>query len=414
MRDRPGVRGPETLRPLTNANFAWYLAGNTGSIVGTWAQRTVLLWIAWELTQSTTVLGVLAIADLLPSVAIAPLAGTIADRYDRLRLARMLQWVSVAPPMLLLVLSLSDHLGIVWIVAVAFVTGVINGFDHPVRMVIVGSLVERARVGGAVALNSMMFNLARMIGPVFGGLAISEKLFWPLFLFNALSYVGFAAILARLRLMTVPKAISGSDIVAVNWAAVFRTLTPGHKYLLAYFLLIALCFRPVFELLPAFAETLDVQDVSAADGFSILTFCLGFGAMAGAILVSFLLSRFAPLYLIVISGAAALLGMLLFLLFDSLYLAAACLALLSGAILANGIVTQIVLQTGVPDHVRGRALSLYTMIFRGVPALGAMVMGVLASTVSLHILFLVGCPVVLVMTLVVGRLKPKSLAENGG
>lgn len=109
------MRGPETLRSLTNANFAWYLAGNTGSIVGTWAQRIVLLWIAWELTQSTTVLGVLAIADLLPSVAIAPLAGTIADRYDRLRLARMLQWVSVAPPMLLLVLSLSDHLGIVWI-----------------------------------------------------------------------------------------------------------------------------------------------------------------------------------------------------------------------------------------------------------------------------------------------------------
>lgn len=181
----------ETLRPLSNTGFAWYLAGNTGSIVGTWAQRVALLWIAWELTQSTTVLGLLAMADLLPSVAIAPLAGTIADRYDRLSLAKMLQWVSVLPPMLLLGLSLSGQLGIEWIVAVAVATGVINGFDHPIRMVLVGSLVERARVGGAVALNSMTFNLARMIGPVFGGLAIAEKLFWPLFLFNCLSYYRF-------------------------------------------------------------------------------------------------------------------------------------------------------------------------------------------------------------------------------
>ncbi|OSQ43142.1 MFS transporter [Thalassospira sp. MCCC 1A01428] len=402
----------ETLRPLSNTGFAWYLAGNTGSIVGTWAQRVALLWIAWELTESTTVLGLLAMADLLPSVAIAPLAGTIADRYNRLSLAKMLQWVSVLPPMLLLGLSLSGQLRIEWIVAVAVATGVINGFDHPIRMVLVGSLVERARVGGAVALNSMTFNLARMIGPVFGGLAIAEKLFWPLFLFNCLSYIGFATILARLKSSTVPQKATEHMVATVNWSAVFCSLKSVQKYLLAYFLLIALCFRPVFELLPALAEKLNVYGVTAADGFSTLTFFQGFGATIGAVSVSFLLPRFSPLYLIIASGGGALVGMTLFLSFDGLYMAAICLAMLSGAILANGIVTQVVLQTGVPDHVRGRVLSLYTMIFRGIPALGALLIGILADAVSLHVLFLAGCPLVLAMTFVIARLNPQSLTER--
>lgn len=184
------------------------------------------------------------------------------------------------------------------------------------------------------------------------------------------------------------------------------------KYLLAYFLLIALCFRPVFELLPALAEKLNVYGVTAADGFSILTFFQGFGATIGAISVSFLLTRFSPLYLIIASGGGALVGMTLFLSFDGLYMAAICLAMLSGAILANGIVTQVVLQTGVPDHVRGRVLSLYTMIFRGIPALGALLIGILADAVSLHVLFLAGCPLVLAMTFVIARLNPQSLTER--
>lgn len=419
FRSLSAFRLPGATAPLAHASLRAYLTGNFVSVVGTWGQRVVLLWLAWELTQSTFMLGLMAMADLLPSVVVAPLAGMLVDRKDRLRLLWQLQVMSLAPPCIMLVATVSEQLSPAVLLLVAALTGVLNGFDHPARLVVVGSIVPKPDVPGAVAMNSVVFNLARMLGPALGGFAIAQQLAWAIFIFNAVSYLIFALtllmLLARRRDISSSAAYDKSEVVATvssrpaeslhvhegsDWAAVRHGLTQRHKILLAFFALLALCFRPIFELLPTFADDIAQSGAIAARAFSLMTSAQGLGAMVGAVATSVLLSRGSPFKLALGLGMAGVLGCVGFLTSNLLWPALAALTFLSGTVLANGICTQIVLQTQVPDRIRGKVLSLYTMIFRGLPALGAMVIGMIADTVPERQVFAWACVPVLLMMLV--------------
>lgn len=400
------MRLPKAASPLANACLRVYLAGNAVSAVGTWAQRVVLLWLAWDITQSSLMLGLMAMADLLPSVIVAPFAGTLIDRQDRIRLARRLQLLSMVPPCMMLLATNAGLVSPALLFVVAGLTGILNGFDHPTRMVIVGNIVAKEDVPGAVAINSMVFNLARMLGPAFAGLALALGILWSIFIFNAVSYLLFALILSRLT----DQGASGDKLDSSNstgekctgsyWSAVRNGLTEQHKLLLLFFALLALCYRPVFELLPAFAGHVAIGETAIARAFSLMTSAQGLGAMVGALLTSILLTRATPLSLTIGCGLSAILACGLFLISNALWAALLTLTFLSGAILANGVGTQVVLQTQVPDLVRGKVLSLYTMIFRGLPALGAMVVGLIADKVSERVIFALGSLPVLAMLLV--------------
>ncbi|KPQ20506.1 MULTISPECIES: MFS transporter [unclassified Halomonas] len=415
------MRLPRAASPLAHAPLRAYLAGNFASVVGTWGQRVVLLWLAWDITQSTFMLGLMAMADLLPSVIVAPFAGSLVDRKDRLRLARQLQVMSLAPPCMMLVATLTGLLNPAMLLAVATLTGVVNGFDHPVRMVVVGGIVPQPDVPGAVAMNSVVFNLARMLGPAVGGVTIALHAMWAIFIFNAVSYLIFALILSRLsRRRADSRSLSPEETGVASarpetartrapsrgegeedgWSTVWRGLTRRHKVLLVLFAFLALCFRPIFELLPTFAESLALSDAMAARAFSLMTSAQGAGAMIGAVVASVLLSRGRHLTLALGFAVAGVLGCGGFLLSNFLWVALVALTFLSGVILANGICTQVVLQTEVPDQIRGKVLSLYTMIFRGLPALGAMSIGMIADTVSERKVFAIACLLVLAIVLV--------------
>lgn len=420
------MRLPLAAAPLAHAPLRAYLAGNFVSVVGTWGQRVVLLWLAWDLTLSTFMLGLMAMAELLPSVIVAPLAGTLVDRKDRLRFARQLQVMSLAPSGLMLAATLTELLSPAILLAVTTLTGVLNGFDHPVRMVVVGGIVPRPDVPGAVAMNSVVFNLARMLGPAVGGVTIALHAMWAIFIFNAVSYLIFALILSRLarcketssstypnepgasfsinprnRLeAATPRAPSRLGGESDGWSAVWQGLTGRHKVLLVLFAFLALCFRPIFELLPTFAEGLTQSEAMEAQAFSLMTSAQGAGAMIGAVVTSVLLSRGRPLTLALGCGMASVLGCGGFLFSNLLWAALVALIFLSGAILANGICTQVVLQTQVSDGIRGKVLSLYTMIFRGLPALGAMAIGLIADTITERKVFAIACLLVLAIVLV--------------
>ncbi len=419
------MRLPRAAAPLAHAPLRAYLAGNFASVVGTWGQRVVLLWLAWDLTQSTFMLGLMAMADLLPSVIVAPFAGTLVDRKDRLRLARQLQVMSLAPPCMMLAATLTGLLSPAILLAVATLTGVLNGFDHPVRMVVVGGIVPRPDVPGAVAMNSVVFNLARMLGPAVGGITIALHAMWAIYIFNAVSYWIFALILSRLARREEAPSSASPDEPGVSsrviprtrleaatarapsrhggeddgWSAVWQGLTGRHKVLLVLFAFLALCFRPIFELLPTFAEGLTQSEAMAARAFSLMTSAQGAGAMVGAVVTSVLLSRGRPSTLALGFAMAGVLGCGGFLFSNLLGTALVALTFLSGVILANGICTQVVLQTQVPDRIRGKVLSLYTMIFRGLPALGAMSIGMIADTVPERKVFAIACLLVLAIVL---------------
>lgn len=399
------MRLPKAAIPLTNPRLRMYLAGNAASAVGTWAQRVVLLWLAWDITQSSFMLGLMAMADLLPSVIVAPFAGSLVDQQDRIRLAYRLQLLSTAPSCIMLMAAMAGIVSPALLLVVAGLTGILNGFDHPIRMVVVGSIVPREDIPGAVAINSIVFNLARMLGPAAAGLALTLGTLWLIFVFNAISYLIFALILSRTYQEpsgngqddNVPDNATGNKPPSSYWSAIRNGLTGQHKLLLLFFALMALIYRPIFELLPAFAEHVAVGEADSARAFSWMTSAQGLGAMIGALLTSVLMTRGTPLSLTILFGLLAALSCGLFLVSNVLWAALLTLALLSGAILANGICTQVVLQTQIPDSLRGKALSLYTMIFRGLPALGAMAVGVVADESSERTIFALGSLPILAM-----------------
>jgi MFS family permease len=176
---------------LRNADFSIYAAGSTVSLIGMWMQRIAIGWLTWELTKSGVWLGIVAFADFFPVLVIGPIAGAAADRWDRLRVVKTSQSISLMQATVLFGITVSGHINIGLLVALSAFQGVVVAFNQPARLALVPSLVPQADLASAVAINSVVFNLARFIGPMFAGLAIVWSGVAAAFAANALSYVVF-------------------------------------------------------------------------------------------------------------------------------------------------------------------------------------------------------------------------------
>lgn len=395
---------PFMFKVVRHPQLQAYLAGNLVSIVGTWGQRVVLIWLAWDMTQSAAVLGTLAALDLAPSIIAAPLAGSLADRRPTRILARNLQLLCIIPPALLCALLWTGSVTIPALMLISLATGILNGLDHPIRLLLVGSVVPRPDVSSAVAINAMVFNVGRMIGPLLGGWAVSANWLSSIVMFNALSFALFAAVLSALRLQIegeqANRAASYESGLA-GWLAIGRAMAPFDRLLFLYFILIAFALRPMFELLPVFAADLAASGRDEASVFATLTATQGFGALIGAGFTALLLPRLSYRSFATVAGCGTVLTTAAFVAAGSYGVAVLALGALSGALLGNGIATQVMLQTTLPDGIRGRALSLYTMSFRGMPAFGTLLFGIAATSVSERLLFAGAAAVVALLSVVV-------------
>src|SRR6266567_325161 len=199
------LNSPLIALPLRNANYGIYLAGSGVSLIGMWMQRIAIGWLTWELTKSGLWLGVVAFADFFPVLVIGPFAGAAADRWDRLRVVKTSQTISLVQATVLFALTAIGHMNVGLLVALTAFQGVIVAFNQPARLALVPSLVPQADLASAVAINSVVFNLARFIGPACAGPAIVWSGVAAAFAANALSYVVFLVALARIRV--VPTAI---------------------------------------------------------------------------------------------------------------------------------------------------------------------------------------------------------------
>jgi MFS family permease len=185
--------------PLRNANFGLYSAGSAVSLIGMWMQRIAIGWLTWEMTKSGLWLGIVAFADFFPVLLIGPIAGAAADRWDRLRVVKTSQTISLLQATTLFALTAGGHMNIAMLVALTAFQGIVVAFNQPARLALVPSLVAETDLASAVAINSIVFNLARFIGPMFAGLAIVWSGVSAAFAANALSYVAFLAALARIH-----------------------------------------------------------------------------------------------------------------------------------------------------------------------------------------------------------------------
>ncbi|HSO41471.1 MAG TPA: MFS transporter, partial [Rhodospirillales bacterium] len=252
--------GPAPFRRITGVlaqpTYGTYTAGNALSLIGTWMQRIAVGWLAWELTASATWLGAVAFADLFPTVLVAPLAGAAADRWDRRRILGATVLVNLAQAVVLTALSAAGRLDIWSLLGATVVSGIATGIGQPARLALVSSLVKRDDLPTAVAINSIVFNVARFIGPALAGLLIGAGGVALAFAGNALSFLAFLVALSRLRIDETERAAAapgsglGRDLVEGLRYAIGH---PGIGPLLALLVITNLFGRPFVELLPGFA-----------------------------------------------------------------------------------------------------------------------------------------------------------------
>ncbi|WP_374446679.1 MFS transporter [Stella sp.] len=379
------------VRALRNPNYAVYVAGNSVSLIGTWMQRIGVGWLTWELTQSHAWLGLVAFADLFPSVFFGPIGGAIADRVDRLRIIRTSQVLAMLQAATLFVLTWTGTIDIALLFALVLVNGIVIGFNQPSRLALISSLVPKQDLGTAVAINSIVFNLARFVGPALAGALIVSGGTAAVFGANAVTFLAFLLALTRIRLPRAERAepaehrrsVLGDVADGIRYTA----RHPGVGPLLLLLTINSLTVRPFVELLPGFAA--DVFD-RGADGLALMTSAIG----GGAIVAGLWLARREGLRGLthITLGSTILLSVstLAFIASGWFPLALACLAVSGMGLVASGVTTQTLVQTAADPRMRGRVLSLYGIIFRGGPAAGALAIGVLSDAIGLEIAMGIG------------------------
>lgn len=368
------------LRALRHRNFRLFTFGQSISLVGTWMQQVAVGWLVYRLTGSPFLLGLIGFVSQGPGFFLAPFAGVLADRYNKHRIVIAAQGVMMVQASVLAVLVLTGHVTIVWIVVLMALLGAASGFDVPARQSFLIDMVgDRDDLPNAIALNSSIFNAARLVGPAIAGIAIALVGEGWVILLNAASYV---AVLASLLMMRVPRR------AGVPHGAVFGHMAEGFRYafgfppIRALLLLVAtvsLLAVPYTVLLPVVArEVLG----GGPETLGFLMSAIGMGALGGAL---FLASRSTVRGLgRVIALAALLFGVALVGVALSRTLWASLILLLLAGF---GMMTQMasantVLQTIVDDDKRGRVMSLYTMAFVGTAPIGSLLMGLLAARVG--------------------------------
>jgi MFS family permease len=378
------LRTPLIALLVRNVNFGIFTLGNTVSLIGMWMERIAVGWLTWQLTESGFWLGVVAFADFFPVVVIAPFAGAAADRWDRLRVVKVSQSILLMQATVLFALTVSGHINVLLIVLLTAIHGIVVAFNQPARLALVPSLVPRGDVGAAVAINSVSFNLARFIGPIFAGLAIVWSGVAAAFGANALTYVVYLLALARIRIppgeddeVAAPRSFIGEIHDGIRYTATH----PAIGSLLLLLIAIGVGGRPLTELLPGFAD--DVFHAGAA-GLSILASAVG----AGAVLAGLWLGHRANSSNLVAVTLATTLGMALsvvaIIATDRLWLAVPAVVAYGFCMSAAGIASQTLVQLASARNMRGRVMGLYGLIFRGGPAIGALGAGIISVQLGLR------------------------------
>jgi len=371
----------QTLRALRHRNYRLFFGGQSFSLIGTWMQQIALGWLVYRLTDSAFLLGLVGFASQIPTFLLASFAGVLADRHNKHKIIIATQIFAMTQAFILAGLTLTGSVQIWHILLLSLFSGLINAFDMPTRQTFVIDMVEdRNDLPNAIALNSSMFNSARLIGPTIAGLIISTLGEGLCFLINAVTYI---AVIAALLMMKVKPHVNNR-----RKEKVFEGLREGIKYaynfkpirvLLLLIGLVSLTGMPYTVLMPVFARDILKGD---ANTLGFLLGAVGTGALIGAL---YLASRKTVLGLgrwIAIAAGIFSLGLLFFSFSRNLYLSITLMVFTGFGMMTQMASSNTLLQTLVDDDKRGRIMSLYVMAFMGTAPFGSILAGSLAGAIG--------------------------------
>src|SRR6266853_2701689 len=201
---------------FAHRNYRVYVSGNAVGLIGTWLQRVSVGWLAWTLTHSGAWLGIMSMAEFFPVVFLSPLAGVLADRRNQVSVIRTTQIIGGLQASVLAILVYSGAITIEWLFALTLLLGITNSFAQPSRMALISNLVDRAALPSALAINSIVFNSARFIGPAIAGIVIAQVSVGAAFALNAATYVWFFATMTRLRRVAAMSGMAPRNVLKAS------------------------------------------------------------------------------------------------------------------------------------------------------------------------------------------------------
>ena len=370
------------LRALRHRNFRLFLAGQFISLVGTWMQTVALGWLVYRLSHSPFLLGLAGFLGQIPSLFFSPLAGVWADRWNRHHMVIATQVLAMLQALALAALVLSGRATIAEVLGLTLLLGFVNAMDVPSRQSFVFEMVQGADdLPSAIALNSSVFNLARLIGPSIAGILISVVGEGTVFLLNAVSYIAVIAALLAIRLprhdrrALEPVRVWPHLVEGVHYAAGFAPI----RSVLVLVSIVSLVGAPYTVLMPIFAT--DVLH-GGAHTLGFLVGSIGVGALAGA---AFLATRRSVRGLgtvIVRAVAAFALGLMALALARWQWMAVGALVITGFGLMVHMASSNTILQTLVDHDKRGRVMSLYAVAFMGTMPIGSLLAGALAARIG--------------------------------
>jgi MFS family permease len=386
-------------------NYRLFFSGQLVSLMGTWMQSVAQAWLVYRLTHSPFLLGLTSFCAQVTVFFMASFGGMIADRVDRRKMLLMTQGLSMVQAALLAALTLWGVIRVWEIIVLAFGIGLINAVDVPTRQAMTIDMVGREDLRHAIALNSMMFNLARVIGPSIAGGLIALVGEGPCFALNALS---FGAVLTSLFLMEFPhrsRRRGGHPLRDILLGYRYSLRTPRIRIALMLVGASSMFGAAYLSLLPAFAR--DILH-GASTSYGTLMTAVGIGALIGAYILSRIHERWLTLAPIV---SAASFGVCLILFSHShiLWLSVALLLPTACSLMLLGGTTNTIVQISANERYRGRVISHYTQAFLGMMPWGSLLLGFLASRIGIGESVTLGGAVVLISAALAWFNRPETV-----
>jgi MFS family permease len=380
---------PRSLRALRHRNFRLFFLGQLISLTGTWMQSVGLAWLVYDMASRTTIdtqatyaaaqLGFVSFAGQVPVFALAWLGGAVADRFNRHSIVIGTQTVAMLLAFALAGLTLTNTVQIWHIYLLASLVGIVNAFDIPARQAFIADLVGREDIVNAIALNSSMFNGARMVGPAVAGVLVATLGEAWCFFANAVS---FLAVLTGLLMMRVTPRYTppqGSAISRIVEGFHYAWRTRPIRVLLLLLGLMSLMGMPYAVLMPIFAS--DVLK-GGPRALGILMGAAGIGALAGAITLTRREGLRGLGRWIAMAACGFGVSLILFSWSTSFWLSATLLVPVGYCMMLTMASSNTLIQSMVPDHLRGRVMAIYSMMFMGMAPFGALYAGVVAEAVG--------------------------------
>ncbi|HKW88367.1 MAG TPA: MFS transporter [Candidatus Acidoferrales bacterium] len=373
------TRLPGMIRALQHRNFQLFFSGQLISLIGTWMQNIAQAWLVYRLTNSSWLLGVVGFLGQIPVFLLAPVGGTVADRWNRQRVVIGTQTSSMILALILAWLTLADVVRVWEIMVLAAMLGAVNAFDIPARQAFLVDMVGKDDLMNAIALNSSMFNGARVIGPAIAGILVASIGEGWCFFANGVSYIAVIAGLFLMRLNIFEKKKEGSPVEHIVEGFKFVHRTRPIWALLLLLGVVSLVATPYSVLMPIFADRILH---GGARALGVLMGAAGVGALMAALTLAMKRGLKGLSRWVVLSCAGFGVSLICFAFSKNYLLSILLLVPVGFAVMLQMASSNTLIQSMVPDDFRGRTMAVYSMMFMGMAPLGSLFAGGLAAKIG--------------------------------